>query len=117
VCRGTVALCERTCWRPAVPAWLSKAGEKLLTALSELCQQVVTAARLVDCHRILHSPSIRRGKYTACPFQTSHNSIHHCRKSVNARRMTFVAYERGTQRILFRDLEVAAPAVVWRYSR
>jgi hypothetical protein len=31
--------------------------------------------------------------------------------------MKFVAYERGTQRILFRNLEVDAPAVVWRYSR
>jgi hypothetical protein len=30
--------------------------------------------------------------------------------------MKFVAYGRGTQRILFRDLEVAAPAVVWRCS-
>jgi hypothetical protein len=30
--------------------------------------------------------------------------------------MKFVAYERGTQRVLFCDLEVSASAVVWRYS-
>jgi hypothetical protein len=30
--------------------------------------------------------------------------------------MKFVAYEKGTQRILFHDLDVAAPAVVWRNS-
>jgi hypothetical protein len=30
--------------------------------------------------------------------------------------MKYMAYGRGTQRILFRDLEVAAPTVVWRYS-
>jgi hypothetical protein len=30
--------------------------------------------------------------------------------------MKFVVYERGTQRILFRDLEVAALAIVWHYS-
>jgi hypothetical protein len=31
--------------------------------------------------------------------------------------MKFVAYARVAQRILFRDLEVAAPAVEWRYRR
>jgi hypothetical protein len=30
--------------------------------------------------------------------------------------MKFVAYERGTQRILFCNLEVAALAVMWHYS-
>jgi hypothetical protein len=30
--------------------------------------------------------------------------------------MNFVAYEKGTQRITFRYLEVVIPAIVWRYN-
>jgi hypothetical protein len=37
-------------------------------------------------------------------------------KTVKATRMKFVAYERGNGRILFRDLEVSAPAAVWRLN-
>jgi hypothetical protein len=37
---------------------------------------------------------------TDCLFLASHTSVYHCRKTVKARRMKFVAHERGTQKHL-----------------
>lgn len=54
--------------------------------------------------------------YTECPFQNRPHFIPSLQKTVNAIRTAFVAWERGTQGILFRDINVAPLAVVWRYG-
>jgi hypothetical protein len=51
-----------------------------------------------------------------CPFQTSHISSHHCRKTAHATRMKSAAYEKGTPRVSLRYLKVAAPAAVLWYA-
>jgi hypothetical protein len=58
---------------------------------------------------------VGRQYYRGVPFKPPVFQLS-IRKIVNARRMKFLAYEGGTKRILFCDLEIAASAVL-RYYR